>query len=98
MRSRLPASLALTNKQKQAVRAAAADALNKERADQMRRFFKLMCFVLNRRYGFGKSRLLVTVDEIGKLAAEHDRDEEFWTHLDNVTVDEIGIDFPREDM
>ena len=96
MRSRLPTAYALTNKQKQAIQTAAEDALAKERAFLMRRFFKLTSFVLNREYGFGRSRLFNIVQEVGKLSAEHAKDEEFWYHLDNVVIDEIGLEFERE--
>lgn len=63
----------------------------------MRRFFKLTCYVLNRKFGFGKQRCLKTTNGIAELAKEHERDEIFWHHIDKVIIDEMQIDFEREE-
>lgn len=96
MKSRLPASISLTNRQRAAAQSLAMEAMEKQSQQQMRRFFKLMCATLNRRRGFGKGRCMDIVQEIATLAAEHATDEEFWYHLDRVVIDEIGMEFERE--
>lgn len=97
MKARIKPALTLTNKQQEAIQRAAEDALAKERAQLMRRFFKMMCFSLNRRYGFGEGRLMAVVQEVSELSFEHAKDEEFWYHLDNAVIDGIGMQFARED-
>ena len=96
MKSRLPASISLTNRQRAAAQSLAMETVEKQSQQQMRRFFKLMCASLNRQYCFGKGRCMNLVQEIAKLAAEHATDEEFWYHLDRVVIDEIGMEFERE--
>lgn len=63
--------------------------------NSMRRWFKLMCAALNRRYGFGHDRLMELIDEINQLSEDSEKDEIFWTHMDRL-MESIGMDFDKE--
>lgn len=54
-----------------------------------------MCVVLNKYFGFGKTRLTELVQHIGELSKERNDDEVFWTHIDRY-LESIGLDFPKE--
>lgn len=51
---------------------------------------------LNEMYGFGKRRLECVLGQISDLAAEHERDEVYWAHIDRVVIDGLGMEFARE--
>lgn len=92
MKARLP----INNKLKQQVRQEVAREYEKQGNDAMRRVFKLFCVSLNKKYGFGKSRLLSVIQEVECLSIESQQDEVFWTHVDKVVVDQLGINFEKE--
>ena len=69
--------------------------LDKGSKDAFRRVFKLFCFKLNSKYGFGKQRLTKLVCEVGNLASEKDQDEVFWSHIDSY-LEKIGMEFESE--
>lgn len=96
MKARVPAVSRLSNKQRACIREAAAHELQRQEQLRMRRMFKLMCVSLHEAYGFGRGRLSNVMSTISNLAAEHDRDEVFWDHVDRVVIQELGIDFERE--
>lgn len=79
-------------KQKQAIR----EYTYNQQRDMMRRFFKLMCYVFNEEFGFGKSRLLKVVGKINELSTLHKEDEEFWYHLDKRIIEQMDIPFEKE--
>lgn len=96
MKARIPNAAKLTKKQLQAVRSYSSQVVREDQERLMRRYFKLMCYALNRDFGFGSKRCFALICSIEKLAAEHDRDEIFWEHLDRVIVDEMKLDFKRD--
>ena len=96
MKARIPNAAKLTKKQLQAVRSYSSQVVREDQERLMRRYFKLMCYVLNRDFGFGSKRCLSVIGGISRLSAEHDRDEIFWEHLDRVIVDEMKLDFKRD--
>ena len=96
MNARIPNSAKLTKKQLQAAKSYSMQAVKADQERLLRPYFKLMCYVLNRNFGFGSKRCLAVIDGISRLAAEHDHDEIFWEHLDRVIVDEMKLDFERE--
>ena len=61
-----------------------------------RRHIKLIFVALNEHFGFGKDRLLKLVQAYGDLGAERKDDEIFWYHIDR-HLEQIGLDFPKED-
>lgn len=62
----------------------------------MRRIFKSIAYSLNRKYGFGKQRMMVVLNEAKEIMDEYPKNEIFWDQLDKVCIDEIGINFVRE--
>lgn len=93
MRANIP--YRITNKQKAAIRNEVAEEHRRQGEANHRRLFKLMCAVLNKRRKFGKGRLMETIDDISKLAAEHEHDEVFWRHID-MLMEQLGLEFEKE--
>lgn len=96
MKARIPNSAKLTKKQLQAAESYSRQVVKADQERLLRQYFKLMCYVLNRDFGFGNKRCFSVIYGISRLAAEHDHDEIFWEHLDRVIVDEMKLDFERE--
>lgn len=65
--------------------------------DMAQRVFKLFCVALHQEFGFGKYRLSRLLQAVNKLSTEREQDEIFWTHVDRIVIEYIGLDFPRED-
>lgn len=70
---------------------------HKQSNDMAQRFFKLFCVCLNQEFGFGKYRLSRLLQAINNLSGERERDEIFWSHIDRIVIEQIGLDFNRED-
>ena len=96
MKARIP----IPQKQRKAleveVRAAVIKEMENQRNAMMRRFFKIMCYALNNKFGFGSKRLNTLIDAISQTALEADTDEIFWEHLDKIVIDSLGMDFERD--
>ena len=97
MRARIPAQARLSSTSRRVIKEAAAPELDKQEMDRTRRLFKLFCLALNEQCGFGRERLSRVLASVSELSAEHDKDEVFWTHVDRVVIDQIGVQFDRED-
>ena len=63
----------------------------------MRRCYKAIAVALNEQFGFGKSRLMKLYDKVKEIAIKRNEDEIYWKHIDDVVINQIGIDFERED-
>lgn len=96
MKARIPSSAKITKKQMKAAESYSRQVVKADQERILRRYFKLMCYVLNRDFGFGSKRCLSVIGGISRLSAEHDRDEIFWEHLDRVIIDEMKLDFERD--
>lgn len=94
MKAHIPARV--TNKQMAAIRKEVAKELERQEQGSIRRIFKLLCAALHEQYGFGKVRLGRVLQSVSNLAAEHEHDEVFWTHIDRL-MEQLGIDFEKED-
>lgn len=97
MKAHVPAAGRLSKKQMTAIREAAGDALRRQEQDHIRRIFKLLCVALHESYGFGRRRLQKVLETISRTAQEADADEVYWAHVDRVVIDELQIDFVREE-
>lgn len=101
MKSRVPISSQLSKKQIAAVqkisRELADEALQRGQKNLMCRWFKLMCIALHNTYGFSTGRLAIVIQEIDKLSTEAEKDEIFWDHVDRVVIDDLKMDFDREE-
>lgn len=69
----------------------------KQSNDMAQRVFKLFCVALHQTFGFGKYRLSRQLQAVNELSTEREQDEIFWTHVDRIVIEYIGLDFPRED-
>lgn len=98
MRARVPVQY--TAEQRKQIKKMIAEEYDKHRekefADGIRRNYKMIAYALNRKYGFGKGRIGELLLEIQELAEESRTNPDFWRHLDKVVVDEIGLEFGKE--
>jgi hypothetical protein len=65
--------------------------------DEMRRYFKIVFAMLHLDFGFGAERLNKALDGINRLSDEAKQDPIFWEHIDKLLIDEMKINFERED-
>lgn len=93
MKARIPSKDRLTNKEKQVC----FEYLALVQKENVRKFMKLSCFVLNRQFKFGPKRIKRFLDALIGLSKVQENDEVFWDHLDKVVIDELGISFDREE-
>lgn len=93
MKARIP----LDKRSKKIIEQEAERILEDQSVRKMRQIYKVICYALNRGFGFGAGRLCKLIAEVDQLIEESKRDEIFWTHLDRVVIDEIGIQFDREE-
>ncbi|MFA5659128.1 MAG: hypothetical protein WC900_07575 [Oscillospiraceae bacterium] len=64
---------------------------------EMRRYFKIVFAMLHLDFGFGNERLNKALDGINRLSDEAKQDPIFWEHIDKLLIDQMKIDFERED-
>ena len=79
------------------LREEAIKAVDEQRDMATRRNLKLISYSVNRRYGFGKGRIEELLLFLNRVIEEESEKPDFWRHLDRVVIDEIGIDFDREE-
>ena len=96
MKARIPAGNRFSKKQKEEIHELSREFVEQESKKAMRRYFKLMCYVLNRDFGFGAGRCGKVIEGVSTLSAQYQQDEIFWQHLDRVIIDEMKIAFDRE--
>ena len=68
----------------------------REAAENFRRYYKLVAIALNNKFGFGKKRILELFDELSELSKQREQDEVFWAHMDKIVINQIGLEFERE--
>lgn len=93
VKARLPVSKEMLKRAKQF----ALDETERQQKDATRRLIKLTIVALRKVYGFGFKRALRFVRELYKLIDESASDEIFWYHTDKLIIDQLGLDFERED-
>lgn len=100
MKVRLNAWDNLTTKQRKEleeyVKSKGLEIYQRESVGDFRRYYKLVAVALNNRFGFGKKRILEVFDEISELSRQREQDEVFWAHMDKIVINQIGIEFERE--
>ena len=62
----------------------------------MGRCYKLFVTVLHIKYGFGKQRIMDILKELNSVDMQRQNDPIFWKHIDDVIINELKIDLPRE--
>ena len=70
---------------------------DEEATGLVRRCYKTFAVALHQKYGFGRNRLIKLMDELTDLSKLRDIDDVFWKHLDDIIINEIKLDFERED-
>lgn len=96
MKARIPPKSVVSKGIRKAVQQYAKEQVDKEEQSGTRRILKLVCVALHQKFGFGKTRISDLVLEVNNLALESDNDEIFWNHVDRVVIDEMGVDFKKE--
>lgn len=96
MKARLPVPKSYRRQINDLVRDASAEHLRKEKLEHTKRTIKLACIILNKHFGFGKRRILRFIDSMAKFTLERSDDPVYWKHIDDKLINEIGLDFERE--
>lgn len=68
-----------------------------EAEGNFRRYYKLLAVSLNKKFGFGKKRILEVFEDISELSKERDKDTVFWSHIDKIVIDQLGIKLEKEE-
>ena len=92
----MKARATLDRKTKERINLEVKAEFDRQGQELSRRHIKLFCVALNEEFGFGKDRLLRLIQKYGDLGAERKDDEIFWSHIDR-HLEQIGLDFPKED-
>lgn len=92
----MKARMKLNNKIQKKIKEEVRAEYDRQGQDLTRRHIKLMCVALNEHFGFGKNRLMKLIQAYGDLGEERKEDEVFWSHIDRY-IEQIGLDFPKED-
>ncbi len=95
MNARIKASAVASNREKERARELVAEEMRRQGGAYSRRMFKLFCYSLNNRYGFGKQRLSEVIGDVENMSVQHKKDEAFWQHLDK-RMEQIGMPFAKE--
>ena len=72
---------------------AVRDYVDQYQKDVTRRLLKLACVALHLEFGFGKDRLGRFLMKMNSLMG----DELLWWHVDKLLIDQIGLEFDREE-
>lgn len=100
MKARISTWDFLTKKQKDEIndfiKKKGLEVYETESNGMFRRYYKLLAVSLNRKLGFGKQRIQRVFEDISELSKRREHDEVFWAHVDKVVIDQIGIEFQRE--
>nr|DAK78460.1 MAG TPA: hypothetical protein [Caudoviricetes sp.] len=92
MKAHIPAAKLLPRAAKQAIR----EYDEELQAETFRRWVKLTVAVLHNEFKFGHDRCATFLGKISELSGTEKKDEIFWSHIDQVVIDEIGLDFEQE--
>lgn len=73
------------------------EELNRKRGEELTRFLKMLCFLLNSEFGFGKQRIEKLIDSMKAFTEENRGNEIFWDKIDMKLIDDLKLPFERED-
>lgn len=96
MKARIPLSKEQRKRVEEEARVVCIQEIEKQRNAMMRRFFKLMCYSLNDKFGFGAKRLNTLIAALTETSLEADNDPIFWEHIDRIVIDTLGVPFDRD--
>lgn len=72
------------------------EVYREEAKGNLRRYYKLLAVSLNKKFGFGKKRIIEVFEYISKLSKDRDNDPVFWSHIDKMVIDQLNINLPKE--
>lgn len=68
----------------------------REATEDFRRYYKLVAITLNKKFRFGKKRILEVFEYISELSRDRETDPVFWSHIDKIVIDQLGLDWQKE--
>ena len=102
MKARIPPGNRIPKKQKQWVDQYAKEQVEQERekqsSDYINRLLKLVFVTLHQEFRFGKKRLVTFHDRFYQILMESIEDALYWRHVDQIVIDQLGMEFAREDF
>ena len=93
MKARLP----INKKMKDQVFKFAQEEIERQQKGATRRLYKIMILALALEFGFGKERALRLIRKVDELVRQSNEDEAFFYHLDKRLIEQMGLDFEKED-
>lgn len=70
----------------------------KQSSDYINRLLKLVFVTLHQEFRFGKKRLVTFHDRFYQILMESIEDALYWRHVDQIVIDQLGMEFAREDF
>ena len=102
MKARIPPGSRIPKKQKQWVdqyaKEQAEQEQKKQSSDYINRLLKLVFVTLHQEFRFGKKRLVTFHDRFYQILMESIEDALYWRHVDQIVIDQLGMEFAREDF
>lgn len=93
MRARIPAKQKLSKQMQTSVQELVIKEREAQSKELIEQIIKVSLINLNRNFGFGQQRLIKFLDTVTSMFAEHQHDELYWRHVDQIIRDELKIDF-----
>ncbi len=87
----------LSKEEQKACKRFIIEEVNRNKNEEMTRFLKIICFLLNNQFGFGKGRIEKLIDCLTTFMDENKGNEIFWDKLDEHLIDKMGLPFKCED-
>ena len=72
------------------------EVYQEEAKEMFRRYYKLVAVTLNKKFRFGKKRILEAFEYISELSRDRETDPVFWSHIDKIVIDQLGLDWQKE--
>lgn len=91
-----------TAQQRKIARELVETEMDRQSVDRTRRMMKIFAWTLRdpispKGHGMGKVQIEKYIARIDKLLEDHKKDNEFWEVLDYTLIDQMGLEFDRED-
>ena len=73
------------------------EEIQRSKNAELTRFLKVICYILNDEFGFGKGRIEKLIDCMNKFMEKNKGNEIFWDKIDERLIDKMGLPFKPED-
>ena len=87
----------LSKEEQKACQRFIVEEIQRNKNAEMTRFLKIICYILNDEFGFGKGRVEKLIDRLNSFMEENKGNEIFWDKLDEHLIDKMGLPFRYED-